>query len=180
MDTVKFIEQCLNESYERLIKSLQGLSPDEMAWRPVPHANCIAEIVWHVARGEDRMVRSRTGLGPELWESQQWYQRFGYPREQPRTNDFQILKILKLPPPKLVDLLSYIDALHKDTLDRLHSLSQDDLDRVPDPSHPERPIASYFRHLVIHTNNHHGQVDYIRGLMQMGWDLLPGTGIVQP
>ncbi len=55
MDVLKFVEQCLNETYERLIKSLQGLSPEELVWRPAPHANCIAEIVWHVARGEDSM-----------------------------------------------------------------------------------------------------------------------------
>lgn len=180
MDALKFVEQCLNESYERLVKSLQGLSQEELVWRPAPHANCIAEIVWHVARGEDRMLRSRTGLGPELWESQRWYERFGYPREQSRDADYQLLTTLGLPPPQLENLLAYIEALHQDTLDKLHSLSPDDLDRVPDPSHPERPIASYFRHLVIHTNNHHGQVDYIRGLMQPDWDLPPGTGIVQP
>ena len=180
MDTMKFVEQSLNESYERLVKSLQGLSLDELGWRPAPHANCIVEIVWHVARSEDRMVRSLTELGPELWESQRWYHRFSYPREQPLTTDFQILRVLKLPPPQLEDLLVYIGALHHDTLDKLHSLSPDDLDRVPDPSYPERTIASYFRHLVVHTNNHHGQIDYIRGLMQLGWDLPPGTGIVQP
>ncbi|MFC1984949.1 DinB family protein, partial [Chloroflexota bacterium] len=101
MDALKFVEQCLNESYERLIKSLQGLSPEELVWRAAPHANCIAEIVWHVARGEDRMVRSRTGLGSDLWDSQRWYQRFGYPQEQPIGTDFQLLKVLKLPPPKL-------------------------------------------------------------------------------
>ena len=180
MDAVKLVAQSLNESYERLVKSLQGLSPEEMVWRPAPHANCIAEIVWHIARSEDRLVRPWAGLGPELWESQQWYQRFGYPREQPPAADFQLLRVLKLPPPKLEDLLAYIDALHQDTIEKLHRLSPEDLDHIPDPSHPERPVALYYRHLVIHTNNHHGQVDYIRGLIQPGWDLPPGTGMVQP
>ena len=180
MDTVKFIEQCLNEVHERLVKSLQGLSPEELVWRPAPHANCIAEIMWHVARSEDRMARPRIGLGPELWETQQWYNRFGYPREQPLDTDYQLLRKLGLPPPQFEDLLAYIEAIHQDTLDKLHSLSSDDLDCTPDLIHPERSIASYFRHLITHNNNHHGQVDYIRGLMQPKWDLPPGTGIVQP
>ena len=180
MDTVKFVEQCLNESYERLVKSLQGLSPEDLVWRPAPHANCIAEIVLHVAHGEDRMVRSGAGLGHELWESQRWYERFDYPREQPRGTEFQILRTLDLPLPRLEDLLAYMQALHQDTLEKLHNLSRDDFDHIPHPTRPERSIGSYFRHLIVHTNNHHGQVDYIRGLMQPDWDLTPGTGIVQP
>ena len=180
MDTVKFVEQCLNEVHERLTKSLHGLNQEELIWRPAPHANCIAEILWHVVRSEDRMTRPRIGLGAELWESQQWYQRFGYPREQPRGTDYQLLRVLDLPAPQLEDLLAYMEAVHQDTLGKLHSLSPADLDRLPDPAHPERPIASYFRHLIIHKNNHHGQIDYIRGLIQPDWDLPPGTGIVQP
>ncbi len=28
-----------------------------------------------------------------------------------------------------------------------------------------------------HKNNHHGQIDYIRGLQDEVWDLPPGTGM---
>lgn len=180
MDTIKFIEQCLNQVHERLVKSLQGLTQEELVWRPVPHANCIAEIVYHVARWADRFAGPRIGLGPELWESQQWYQRFGYRREQAPDTEFQFLRVPGLPPPRLEDLLAYIEAVHQDTLRKVHSFSAEDLDRPADPSHPERPIVLYLRHLITHTNNHHGQIDYIRGLMQPAWDLPPGTGIVQP
>ena len=179
MDLITFIEQCLKEVHERLMKSMQGLSEDAFVWRPAPHANSIAEIAFHLARAEDRMVGSRAGMGPELWESQNWYERFGYPRDQPRRNDFQMMRELGLPAPKLEDLLAYIKALHEDTLNKLHALSADDLDRAPNPSHPEYTIALYFRHLIVHTNNHHGQLDYIRGLFEENWDLPPGTGIVQ-
>ena len=179
MDTMMFIEQCLNEVHIRLVKSLQNLSQETLVWRPTPYANCIAEIVWHLARSEDRMARSLIGLGPELWESRNWYQRFGYPEELPLDTDYQILRGLDLPEPQLEDLLAYIEALHEDTLDKLHGLSPGDLDRVPDPSHPEMKIGSHLRHLIIHNNNHHGQIDYIRGLFQVGWDLPPGTGVVQ-
>ena len=179
MDTVKFVEQCLNEVHERLLRSLQGLSRDESMWRPAPHANCIIEIVWHMVRSEDRMARPQVGLGPELWESQQWYRRFSYPKEQSRDTDYQLLRVPNLPPPPLKDLLAYLKAVHQDTLNKLHSLSASDFDSIPDQMHPERPIASYFRHLIIHNNNHHGQIDYIRGLTQPGWDLPPGTGVVQ-
>jgi hypothetical protein len=50
---------------------------------------------------------------------------------------------------------------------------------VPDPRQPERNVATYFRHMITHKNNHHGQIDFIRGLRHPEWDLTPGTGIVQ-
>jgi len=180
MDLIKFVEQSLNEMHERLTKSLHGLSQEELIWRPAPHTNCIAEILWHVVRAEDRGMRPRIGLGPELWETQRWYQRFGYPEEQSRDTDYQIFRTLGLPAPRLEDLVAYMEAVHNDTIDKLHNLSPDDFDRFPDPTYPERSLGAYFRHMVIHKSNHHGQIDYIRGLIQPDWDLTPGTGIVQP
>lgn len=180
MDTTRFVEQCLRQVHERLLGSLQGLASHGLVWRPAPHANCIAEIVWHVVRAEDRTAGPRTGLGPEVWDRDRWFERFGYPQEQPMSTDYQLLRVLGLPAPPLADLLAYMEAVHRSTLDRLRALAPGDLDRVPDSAHPQRTIATHFRHQITHQNNHHGQVDYIRGLMQPGWDLLPGTGMIQP
>ena len=179
MEALKFVEQCLNESYERLIKSLRGLSPEELVWRPAPHANCIAEIVWHVVRGEDRMAGPLRGQGPEVWESQQWQKRFGYSDQQIQKAGFQFLRVL-VQPPRLEDLLEYMAAVHQDVSGRLRELSPGDLKRDPDPERPGWNLAANLRHMITHKNNHHGQVDYIRGLMQPGWGLPPGTGIMQP
>ena len=82
-------------------------------------------------------------------------------------------------PPKIEDLLAYIEAVHQDVLTRLRELSPDDLDKAPDPERPGWNLATSLRHMITHKNNHHGQIDFIRGLMQPGWDLPPGTGIVQ-
>jgi DinB family protein len=179
MDTARFVAQCLGQVHERMLKSLHGLGKSELVWRPAPHANCIAEIVWHAVRVADRLAGPRVGLGLELWERDRWFERLGYPREQPPAIDYQLFSRLSLPVPSLEDLLAYKQAVHLDTLDKLRRLSPDDFDRAPDPAQPERTVATYFRHQVTHQNNHHGQVDYIRGLMQPGWDLPPGTGLVQ-
>jgi len=179
MDTARFITQCLTQVHERLVKSVQGLGPADLVWRPAPRANCIAEILWHLVRAEDRMLGPRIGLGPERWERDAWFERFGYPREQPTGTDHRLLTELHLPAPRLEDLLAYKAAVHRDTLDKLARLGPADLDRVPDPAQPERTVATYFRHQITHQNNHHGQIDYLRGLIQPGWDLPPGTGMTQ-
>jgi hypothetical protein len=72
-----------------------------MVRRPAPHANCIAEILWHMVRSEDRMIRSSIGMEPEVWENRQYYKVFGLPKEHPRSDDYKILKESGLPSPKL-------------------------------------------------------------------------------
>jgi hypothetical protein len=111
MDAATFIRHSLTQAHERFLATLRGLDEDVLVWRPAPHANAIIEIVWHVARVDDRLGRTRAGLGPEVWSSQQWYRRFG--------------------------------------------------------------LAEGAK------NNHHGQIDFVRGLRQPGWDLPPGTAAAQ-
>jgi len=179
MDTVKFVEQSLNEAHERLLGSLKDITQEQLSWRPSDEANSIGELLWHIARAEDRMGRPGAGLGPELWESQEWYKHLGVPRDQSPTREYHIFRSQDAPSPRLENLLAYLEAVHQDTLDKLRTLSESDLDRVPDPERPERDVASYFRHMIVHSNHHHGQLDYIRGLKQLGWELAPGTGVVQ-
>ena len=82
--------------------------------------------------------------------------------------------------PALDVLTGYVKATHQQTLDFLTALKPGDLDATPNPSEPERTVADVLRHMITHKNNHHGQIDYIRGLQEETWDLPPGTGAVLP
>lgn len=179
MDTVTFIRHALTQAHQRLMATLAGLTEADVTWRPAPTANTILEIAWHVARAEDRLGRRLTGLGPELWDSQGWRERLGATKDRRAGEPYQFLKEDGAVPPRLADITEYLDALHRDTLDKLRGLTPADLDRVPDARRPDRNVATYFRHLITHTNNHHGQIDFIRGLRHPEWNLAPGTGIVQ-
>jgi hypothetical protein len=179
VEAVTFIRHALTQVHERLMASLAGLTEVDAAWRPAPGANAILEIAWHIARVDDRLGRRRTGLGPELWESQRWRERLGFANDIQTGESYQFLRRAGVPPPRLDDVTAYLAAVHEDTLVRLRDLSAGDLDRVPDPRQPDRPVATHFRHMITHKNNHHGQIDFIRGLLHPEWDLAPGTGIVQ-
>jgi uncharacterized damage-inducible protein DinB len=159
--------------------TLDGLTEADGTWRPAPHANTILEIAWHVARVDDRLGRRSTGLGPELWESQGWSERLGATKDIRPREPYQFLKKAGVIPPRLDDLTAYLDALHADTLEKLRGLTPADLDGVPDAGQPDRTVATHFRHMITHKNNHHGQIDFIRGLRHPEWNLPPGTGIVQ-
>ena len=79
-------------------------------------------------------------------------------------------------PPRLDDVRAYLIALHADTLEKLRGLTPDDLDRVPDPAQPDRNVATQLRHMITHKNNHHGQIDFIRGLQYPEWGSHAGHG----
>lgn len=179
MDTITFIRQALTQVHERLMGSLDGLGEADVTWRPAPAANTILEIALHVARADDRMGRRRTGLGTELWDSAGWRERLGFTKDITANGSYQFLKRDDVKAPRLETVAAYLAAIHADTLARLAMITANDLDRVPDPREPDRQVATFFRHMITHKNNHHGQIDYVRGLREPGWDLAPGTGLVQ-
>lgn len=178
MEALTFIRHAVGQAHERFLATLHGLDDDVLVWRPAPHANAIIEIAWHVARVDDRLGRKRSGLGPEVWASQQWHRRFGWPEGADPDGAYQFLRGAAAFP-KLETIVEYSNAIHADTLQRLARLDPVDLDRVPDPERPQWTVAACFRHMITHKNNHHGQIDFIRGLRQPGWDLPPGTAIRQ-
>lgn len=179
MDSLTFIRHSLQQVHERLLKSLEGLSDEQLLWRPAPHANCIGELLFHSARTEDRLGRTDMGLGPEVWETGAWHRRFGLPKQLTRDDDYRVLRAGGLPAPRLADMVAYLKAVQSDTLAKLPQLTEADLDRTPATDRPPRTIAALLRHRITHMNNHHGQIDYIRGLFQQGWDLPRGTGVEQ-
>jgi len=178
MDALTFIRHSLTQAQQRFLATLHGIDDDTLAWRPAPHANAIIEIVWHVARADDRLGRTRTGLAAEVWTRQQWAGRFGLDANASANVEYQFLRGNGLAP-KLETTIAYLTAIHTDTLELLGRVSSDDLERVPDPARPQWTIATCFRHMITHKNNHHGQIDFVRGLRQPGWDLPPGTAAAQ-
>ncbi len=178
MDAVNFITQSLRQVQLRLLATCEGLTQEQVLWRPGPTSNNIGWILWHVAREEDRRTSSLRGGPAALWVSEGWHKKFGQPVDAPAPGDRMGLR--SLPIPNLSVLTDFAKAAYQQTMDYLATLTADGLDIAPDPSRPEHTVASALRHLVTHKNNHHGQIDFIRGLQDEAWDLPPGTGVVLP
>ena len=178
MNAVTFISDTLREVQLRLLATCEGLTQDQVLWRPSPQANNIGFILWHLTRGEDNVISNLSGPEPALWVSQGWYEKFNQPVDAPDPGDRMGLQ--SLPIPDLEVLVGYSKAVHEQSQSFFSTLPEDRLDEAQDPTRPQRTMAMALRHLITHKNNHHGQIDYIRGLQDQGWDLPPGTGIVLP
>ena len=61
MDTISFITDSLDQVHVRLLATCDGLTQEQVVWRPAAYANNIGFILWHVARGEDRMITQLSG-----------------------------------------------------------------------------------------------------------------------
>ena len=176
MDAAGFILDCLAQVHLRLMITCEGLSTEQLLWRPAPTANNIGFILWHLSRNEDARVTSTGKLGEDLWATDGWHERFGQPATAPDPGDRLGLRALAIP--SLETLVGYAEAVRERTSGYVAGLTPEDLDQAPDPAQLEHTVSGSLRHLITHKNNHHGQIDYLRGLQDEAWDLPRGTGVV--
>ncbi|MFE4542996.1 DUF664 domain-containing protein [Arthrobacter sp. NPDC056727] len=144
--------------------TLNGIDDDTLIRRPSGNGNSIAWLIWHLSRGEDAQVASAAGLA-EVWTSQGFAGRFGLPLPERDTgygHSSDEVDAVRAPGDLL---LEYYDAVHRQTVDVLNNLGDDDLDRVVD-TRWDPPVTFGVRlvSIVADCLQHAGQAAYARGL----------------
>ena len=168
MAEIDAAREVLRDSFTRLIEHAQdltdGLTDAVAYYQPTPEANTITWLIWHTARMQDAQVCDIAGV-EQVWFRDGWVERFG----------------LDLPPdahgyghtPEDVakvrasaDLLAgYYQAVHKESLEYVASVSADELARVVDKRWTPAVTASARLVSVIDDAAQHlGQAAYIRGI----------------
>ena len=77
MNVSELMTDALGRIPDLVHASVDGLSDDDLAWRPDPGANTIAWLVWHLTRIEDDHVADVAGT-TQAWEGG-WADRFALP-----------------------------------------------------------------------------------------------------
>jgi uncharacterized damage-inducible protein DinB len=182
MNTIQFIADCLAQTHIRLMATCDGLKAEQMAWRPAPTANNIGFILWHLTRNEDGRISRTAGrqgdFEQDLWVTGGWFERFGQPETAPDPGDRLGLRSLAIPAPDV--LISYAEAVSSRSGRFLELLDDSRLNEHMGDAEPRQTLGGSLRHVIVHKNNHHGQIDYLRGLLEEDWDLTPGTGGILP
>jgi hypothetical protein len=160
----------LIESFGRvdgvLTRAVDGLSEDELAFRPDPEANSIAWLAWHAARGEDAQVADVAGTD-QVWTSQGWADRFDLPFDDSATGYGQSTQDVGRVRASSDLLLAYARAVADRTQDYLAGLTGDDLDRVVDEGwDPPVTLGVRLVSVVGDSLQHAGQAAYVRGLLE--------------
>ncbi len=145
---------------------LDGITGEQLVYRPGPRANTIAWLIWHLTRVQDAQIADVAGT-EQLWTSADFFGRFGLPFEASASGYGQtadeVAQVKGIDPALLAE---YYDAAHAVTVEYLGGLSDTDLDRVID----ERwnpPVTLGVRLVSILDDDvlHVGQAAYVRGLL---------------
>lgn len=164
-----FVSGCLEHHYNSMLRSVEGLSSEEMRWMPTPECSSIGFLVWHYGRTLDRWIHSRLQDVPQLWD-QGWAVRLG--QEVNNANDtgygYGPEQLAAFQPPDTTVLLAYAAAALEAAKTYLASCTDADFDTIPvvNPRGGTMTLANLCQQLLWEFNQHGGQIAYLRGMQR--------------
>jgi hypothetical protein len=142
MDSIAMLRQQLHTVNLRLHHTAGDLTEAELTAVPIPGVNPIAFILCHMVRSQDWAVNTAVRGRPELIKVEPWsWSLLAHPgigTGFDTTEAHQVAREVELKA-----LLAYADAVHRNTVDWLESLSEADLDAIPDVAAHDAPYAEY-------------------------------------
>lgn len=166
MELKSFIQGCFQQHYNAMIRSVNGLSPEEMAWTPNEQCSSIAFLVWHYGRTADRWLHNRIKDEDQAWE-QGWAGKLGWASADPSDTGFSysVEQLRGFKAPDTGALLEYVALVRQESIDYLESLTETDFDEItlPNPRGGTISLGVMFQQLIWEFNQHGGQIAYLRG-----------------
>jgi DinB superfamily len=163
MQPKEYIEFQLDFLRKSLSTITDGLTAEEMSWRP-GEANSIGFLMLHIARSEDLNILTRFQGKPQVWVSGKWYEKFKL-GENETTFGWTKEKLETFVFPGSKEMLAYADAVRAETKKYMEKLTPSELERVIHNEYlGDLPIGKLFARMVIHFSGHIGEMSYIRGL----------------
>ena len=161
----EILRDAFDRVHELVPSAVEGLTTDELLWRPDADANHIAWLVWHLSRVQDDHLAG-VGEVEQAWSS--WASRLALPYPDDAIGYGQSsgdVGAFVLADPEL--LTGYHEAVHELTRSVVDGLSDDDLDRVVDDRW-DPPVTAAVRlvSVVNDIGQHVGQAAYVRGLVE--------------
>jgi hypothetical protein len=160
----------LVDAFERIRDAVNpavnGLSAEELAFRPDGKSNSIGWLVWHLTRIQDDHVAGLHG-GEQVWTAGGWSERFALPLDPSDTGyghgPDDVAKVTA----DFALLLGYFEEVHENTVAYLGTLSDADLEQVIDPSwDPPVTVGIRLVSVIADDLQHVGQAAYVRGVVQ--------------
>jgi hypothetical protein len=146
---------------------VDGLTPEQLAFRVDSRANSIAWLVWHLTRVQDDHVTDAAQT-EQVWTAQGWVERFGLPFDPPATGYGHTADEVAAVRVASGDLLvGYHDAVHEQTARYVERLTDADLARIVDESW-DPPVSLGVRLVSVIADDlqHAGQAAFVRGIVR--------------
>ena len=146
---------------------VDGLTPEQLAFRIDPEANSIAWLVWHLTRIQDDHLADAFQV-EQVWTSQGWVELFGLPFDALDTGyGHRVEEVGAVQVESGELLVGYHDAVHQQTTRYVSQLKDADLDRIVDRSW-DPPVSLGVRLVSVIADDlqHAGQTAFVRGILQ--------------
>jgi Protein of unknown function (DUF664) len=166
MTTAELLADALGRIREVVHEVVDGLTPEQLAFRPRPTANSIAWLIWHLARVLDDQLVATVGT-EQVWLRDGWARRFGLPFDDSAHGYGQGPDEVAAVQVRSGDLLTgYYDAVSEQSLRIVLGLTGADLDRIVDDRW-DPPVTLGVRLVSVLADDlqHAGQAAYLRGLI---------------
>jgi Protein of unknown function (DUF664) len=146
---------------------VDGLTPEELAFRIDSEANSIAWLVWHLTRIQDDHIADVAEV-EQVWTSGGWAERFALPFDEFATgygHSSDDVAAVRVDSGEL--LTRYHDAVYEKTLRFLESLADADFARIVDESW-DPPVSLGVRLVSVISDDlqHCGQAALVRGIVE--------------
>lgn len=163
MNIAEFIGSALNGLNRSLMRDLQGLSPEHLAYRPASGANSIGYLAWHLLHSQDNVVQGRLQGKPSLWVAEGWHQRLGMAPETPAAAEAAHQSAYPMD-----QLLEYADRVNQASQEWASRVGETELSRITDPQNPNSSVSWTLQFVVLgHGWWHLGEIRYLKGLQGM-------------
>ncbi len=147
--------------------AVDGLTPDQLAFRVDSRANSIGWLVWHLTRIQDDHIADAAQV-EQLWTAGGWAERFALPFGRSATgygHGQDEVAAVRVPSGDL--LTGYHDAVHDQTVEYVRGLTDRDLTRIVDESWtPPVSLAVRLVSVISDDLQHAGQAAFVRGVLQ--------------
>jgi uncharacterized damage-inducible protein DinB len=160
----------LTDAFERVrdtaLRTIDGLSEEQLASRPTPDSNSIAWLVWHLARVQDDHIAD-AAADEQRYTADGWHERFGLPFDAEATGygfDSDDVGAVRNVSAEL--LAGYLTAVHDRTAAYLATLDDEDLARIVEEGwNPPVTLAVRLVSVISDDLQHAGQASYVKGLL---------------
>ena len=164
----EFIRESIETNWEWLERYLEGLSQEEVEYRPNDQCHSIGFIVWHYGRALDMWTQTLARRQPQLYE-EVWAERLGL---KPVAMDvgfgYSAEDLLNWQCPAKELLVQYATAARDNFLGLLSEHDDESLTSTTMTNRQgnEITLATMFRMLIWEVNQHGGQAGYLRGMQR--------------
>jgi uncharacterized damage-inducible protein DinB len=166
MTSADLLEDAFQRVRDAVYPAVNGLSVEELTFRPDSESNSVAWLVWHLTRIQDDHISGLDGH-EQIWTAKGWAEKFDLPFDVSDTGYGHDAEMVTSVAADSQSLLAYFEDVHEKTLAYVKSLQENDLDTIVDASW-DPPVTLGVRLVSVINDDlqHVGQAAYLRGIVQ--------------